>query len=88
MEERFYALYEEGRKSGAPQSYIDYFKARKFIFDELALLKQKAISLVPEERSIHITDDMDVDDYDAATEQDIGYNACREQTITNLTEKL
>ena len=34
--DRFYALYLEGRKKEkAPQSYIDYFKASKFLLDEI-----------------------------------------------------
>lgn len=39
--DRFYALYEEGRKKEkAPQGYIDFFKARKFLLDEILLTEQ------------------------------------------------
>ena len=38
---RFYNLYEVGRKKGAPSSYIDYFKARTFMFEELAEERQR-----------------------------------------------
>lgn len=33
--DRFFALYEDGRKNHkAPESYIDYFKAREFVMQE------------------------------------------------------
>lgn len=38
--DRFYALYEEGRKKEkAPVGYIDYFKVREFILKEIDSLK-------------------------------------------------
>lgn len=36
MSDRFYSLYKKGRKEEkAPISYIDYFKARHFLFKEV-----------------------------------------------------
>lgn len=36
--DRFYLLYEQGRNGyKAPCGYIDYFKARKFLMDEIQL---------------------------------------------------
>lgn len=32
---RFFKLYEQGRKNGAPQSYIDYFQAEHFVLTEV-----------------------------------------------------
>jgi len=40
---RFYALYEWGRNKGAPQSFIDFFEARTFLYNEVASQKQKQI---------------------------------------------
>ncbi len=52
----------------------------EIINQELALLKQKALSLIPEEIGMTgMIEDMRKRD---------GYNACRTATITNLTEKL
>jgi len=40
--ERFYALYRDGRKNHkAPQDYIDYFKAREFLSNEITQAKQQ-----------------------------------------------
>ena len=39
----FYELYEDGRKHhNAPQSYIDYFKARAFLLDEIYKAEEKS----------------------------------------------
>lgn len=32
---RFFKLYEEGRKTGDPQNYIDYFKAEHYLLTEV-----------------------------------------------------
>ena len=40
--DRFYALYEDGRDKGAPQSFIDYFVAAKFLLDEIDAAKAEA----------------------------------------------
>lgn len=39
--DEFYSLYRKGRKSGAPQSYIDYFEARRFISSLLSTIKSE-----------------------------------------------
>lgn len=41
--QRFYELYEQGRKNGAPQNYIDFFKAENYVLVEVekALNSQK-----------------------------------------------
>lgn len=42
--DRFYKLYREGRiKEKAPISYIDFFKARKFLLDEITLASNRAV---------------------------------------------
>lgn len=39
---RFYNLYENGRKQKkAPQNYIDYFEARNFLFNEVSQAEEK-----------------------------------------------
>lgn len=47
--ERFYNLYEYGRKKEkAPQNFIDYFKARGFLYEEIQKTKEETIKEVIE----------------------------------------
>lgn len=40
--DKFYDLYLDGRlQHKAPHSYIDYFKARKFLLDEIDKIREK-----------------------------------------------
>lgn len=40
----FYELYEDGRKHhNAPQSYIDYFKARQFLLTEIRKAEERVV---------------------------------------------
>lgn len=42
-EGRLYALYLEGRKRGDPESFIDYFKVRAFLLNEIGRAREEAI---------------------------------------------
>lgn len=45
--DRFYALYREGRKNEkAPISYIDYFKARHFLLNEIEKVRKETAEYV------------------------------------------
>lgn len=46
--EEFYKPYEEGRIAGAPLSYIDYFKAREFLYKCLEEQKAEVVKMVEE----------------------------------------
>lgn len=47
--DRFYDLYEKGRKQGHPQNFIGYFESRAFLLDELDHQKQVALKAMAEE---------------------------------------
>ncbi len=54
--------------------------------DMTVSLKEKALECVPEEREVDLEDKIDEDNYSMSTEQDIGWNACRQATLTKLIQ--
>jgi hypothetical protein len=59
---RFYELYLEGRKNKAPESYIDYFKARNFLLNEISLSEQSLLERVEKEIQDYFTRMININD--------------------------
>lgn len=56
--EKFYNLYKDGRKEKAPVYYVDFFKARHFLFKALQQKDQELIEKIVNYDEQYISEDV------------------------------